>query len=1053
MDLLADKMDELLELGVLAKPEDVGVTPLFTSPSMLVPKPDPGGGWRFVTDFTQLNNYIRKTPAISPGIEETKLQIASFKFLTCIDLSQFYFQNRMDRGSIQYLGVIHPYMGTLVYTVSPMGLRNSSEIAYERLTRIFGDMQKKKQLCRQADALIVGGESIQSLFYNLSEVFIRLQECGMTIKPNKLVICPKSTVLFGWEFCNQSWRPSAHKVNPLITAARPTTTKQLRSWLGASKQLSPGIKDYAIVFSPLEKLTAGKQSAEKILWTEEATSHFEAAKKCLTNMEEIYYPTPDDQIYTYSDFFQDSSAVGGRLEFVRYQDDGSYKTFHGGFFSARLTNNQSRWLPCEAECLGVKLVLEHFSSIIRQSQNTIIHYCDNLPTVLAYQRLKQGKFSASSRIAAFLTTVNLYDVKLVHKAGKDLLLTDYISRNPTTCQHKRCQTCDYVNDQVDIGEAIVNKITVTEILDGKYSMPYLQPKTWSIIQQKDPALSKLTRLIQTGQKPECKKTGGDNTTIKLLHGHFVKGNLNISSARLLTIKSKDDAGIVRNLIIIPTKLFPGLLSALHIKLQHPSKYQMGKLIGRYFYSPGSAARIAECVDACHTCLSLKPLPNTLFSETTSQPDSFGVKFSLDIMKRNCQIILFVVELFSQFCWIKIINSEKADDIENAIAETALPFMHYDGATFRCDGAPSFQALKRRIDERLSPLADMNVKLELGQSYHTNKNPNAEYAIKEGHLAINKAGNPTTLSPTKVANIARNINFKIRQSGLSSWELLCRRSTVDGDILTTADAELANAKLAAKLHKHNPPQVREDPVNPGDLVMISSSKTKLKPRETFLVNDVVQNNGSEWAETFKLTDKITSKPQLIKTEDLTLLPRQKRHAAVRAEEAIKNLVNCVQALKNVPTHAWNYDDYVNWDSDDLDYEESDNYDDNPISENEDDNLDTNHTYTEDLSFPTEAEALPDEIPVIMQTPGQKKEGISRSSLYPADPTHVRLDAVQNLSSVFQNLYDTNSVQSRSSARLDAKPRKRYSQYKYCRRQEEEGEVERGRERKGSRYRIT
>ena len=129
---------------------------------------------------------------------------------------------------------------------------------------------------------------------------------------------------------------------------------------------------------------------------------------------------------------------------------------------------------------------------------------------------------------------------------------------------------------------------------------------------------------------------------------------------------------------------------------------------------------------------------------------------------------------------------------------------------------------------------------------------------------------------------------------------------------------------------------------------------------------------------------------------------------------------------MPTHAWNYEDYVNWDSDDLDYEESDDYDDNPTLENEDDNVDTGHTYTEDLSFPTEAEALPDEIPVIMQTPGQMKEGISR--LYPADPSHVRLDAVQDLSSVFQNLYDTNSVQPRSSARLDAKPRKRYSQYK-------------------------
>ena len=38
-DLLADKMDELLQLGILSYPEDVGVTPAFTSPSMLVPKP------------------------------------------------------------------------------------------------------------------------------------------------------------------------------------------------------------------------------------------------------------------------------------------------------------------------------------------------------------------------------------------------------------------------------------------------------------------------------------------------------------------------------------------------------------------------------------------------------------------------------------------------------------------------------------------------------------------------------------------------------------------------------------------------------------------------------------------------------------------------------------------------------------------------------------------------------------------------------------------------------------------------------------------------------
>ena len=96
-DLLADKMDELLQLGILSYPEDAGVTPAFTSPSMLVPKPVVNEGWRFVTDFTQLNNYIRKRPAISLGIEETKLQIADFRYFGCIDLSQFYFRNALEK--------------------------------------------------------------------------------------------------------------------------------------------------------------------------------------------------------------------------------------------------------------------------------------------------------------------------------------------------------------------------------------------------------------------------------------------------------------------------------------------------------------------------------------------------------------------------------------------------------------------------------------------------------------------------------------------------------------------------------------------------------------------------------------------------------------------------------------------------------------------------------------------------------------------------------------------------------------------------------------------
>ena len=127
--------------------------------------------------------------------------------------------------------------------------------------------------------------------------------------------------------------------------------------------------------------------------------------------------------------------------------------------------------------------------------------------MLTYRRLKQGKFSVSSRIAAFLSTVNALDVDIVHKSGKDIQLTDYVSRHPPECEGKRCQVCDYVKEQVFIGEAIINRINAADILDGRYQMLYVQPSAWSSLQRKDRVLSQLTKLVEIGQKPEAKKTG------------------------------------------------------------------------------------------------------------------------------------------------------------------------------------------------------------------------------------------------------------------------------------------------------------------------------------------------------------------------------------------------------------------------------------------------------------------------------------------------------------------------------------------------------------------
>ena len=133
----------------------------------------------------------------------------------------------------------------------------------------------------------------------------------------------------------------------------------------------------------------------------------------------------------------------------------------------------------------------------------------------------------------------------------------------------------------------------------------------------------------------------------------------------------------------------------------------------------------------------------MFSENCTQAEVFGKRFSIDIMKRNSQNIAFIVELLTQFCWIKLVPSEKAQDIMQCVLETIGACVHPSGAIIRCDGAPAFKSLNT-CEEFQPILQNIGLKFELGQSMHQNKNPYAEIAIKEGHLAINKAGNPHNL---------------------------------------------------------------------------------------------------------------------------------------------------------------------------------------------------------------------------------------------------------------------------------------------------------------------
>ena len=119
------------------------------------------------------------------------------------------------------------------------------------------------------------------------------------------------------------------------------------------------------------------------------------------------------------------------------------------------------------------------------------------------------------------------------------------------------------------------------------------------------------RLSSTlpNEGPPCP---GNETVQKSTNCKDVKRYLNVATLAedgLLIVKQSEPFAPTRQRIVVPRDALPGLLTALHIRLQHPTTYQLKQLSSRYFALDMDKS-VEEVSSHCHTCASLKRLPKT-----------------------------------------------------------------------------------------------------------------------------------------------------------------------------------------------------------------------------------------------------------------------------------------------------------------------------------------------------------------------------------------------------------------------------------------------------------
>ncbi|KAK2547365.1 hypothetical protein P5673_032733 [Acropora cervicornis] len=311
-------------------------------------------------------------------------------------------------------------------------------------------------------------------------------------------------------------------------------------------------------------------------------------------------------------------------------------------------------------------------------------------------------------------------------------------------------------DDLYCGEtSVVRGISTQEILESTKRLPFTSRPAWFSVQHECPDLRRVYAHLKQGTRPSK----------KLTNIRDVKHYLNITSISkdgLLVVQLQQPLSRPIELIVVPRSVLDGLLTAIHIKLDHPSKNQLQMVMQHHFFALDMSAAITRVSDSCHTCASLKKFPTSLARHSSEDPpEVIGVSFAADIIRRSRRFILLLRECTTSYTASCLASDEKSSTLLDALARLVVGLHPLDGpqAVIWVDPAPGFVSLTTTY-----ALQHLGISVEVVCIKKSTKNPVAERAVLELEVELLRQepgrGPVTELS---LAIATARLNSRLRSS--------------------------------------------------------------------------------------------------------------------------------------------------------------------------------------------------------------------------------------------------------------------------------------------------
>jgi hypothetical protein len=114
------------------------------------------------------------------------------------------------------------------------------------------------------DDIIIYSQTVQEHLHHLQDVFTRLHDANLKIKPAKCHLLQKSVDYLGHTISCEGVQANSTKVQCISEWKTPADSKELQSFFGLASYYRRFVKNFAQVASPLHRLT---QAGRKWSWS------------------------------------------------------------------------------------------------------------------------------------------------------------------------------------------------------------------------------------------------------------------------------------------------------------------------------------------------------------------------------------------------------------------------------------------------------------------------------------------------------------------------------------------------------------------------------------------------------------------------------------------------------------------------------------------------------------------------------------------------------------------------------------------------------------------